>query len=201
MNEILEKVVNEYNGPKLALIVTGGGIGMHQLAQTLGASKILHVVYTPYSFEESARFIREAWTKQETVIEAVERAVCRFTDKAVSPTGAKTLCQAGMLTWPTCRVIACSAATTTSRYRRGENQAYICSGYLYNDPLSIEPLEQVDEYHLPLSKLSMKEYEESGNGFIAWKRRQEDREITNYLLKIILNSNNSANNSLVTQPV
>lgn len=188
MNEIFEKLVDEYNGPKLALVVTGGGIGVYQLAQTLGASKVLHVVYIPYSFEESGRFIREAWNKKFDEPKLAEQYVNGFMDKAVSAKGAKVLCQSGMLTWPDCKVVACSAATTTNRYRRGENQAYLCSGYLHNDVFVENPLEQLEQYHLPLSKLSKDEYEESGKGFIAWKRRQEDREITKFILKTIIDN-------------
>lgn len=176
MQDVFDDFVQRYRGPKLAFVVTGGGIGIHQLAQTLGASKVLHAIHVPYSYEESARFIAEAWGSSQKGRELG----AEYEQKAVSEKGARLLCQSGSIIWPECRVIACTAATTTNRYRRGDNQAYIA----VSEPATIS--DDIKQYHLPLSKISEEDFKMMGLGYASWKRRSEDSEITRFLLKLAL---------------
>lgn len=178
MQDLFDDFVARYEGPKLAFIVTGGGIGIHQLAQTLGASKLLHAIHVPYSYEESARFIREAWRAfPNKGVELGEK----YKEKAVSKKGAELLAQAGSIIWPECRVISCSAATTTNRYRRGDNQAFIAK--LEPTPNSIN---SARHHHLKLTKISEEDFKLMGLGYASWKRKDEDRQITRFLLKLAL---------------
>lgn len=172
--DIFEDFLKTYEGPKLAFVVTGGGIGIHNLAETLGASRVLHAIYVPYSYEESERFISNAMGPIHGPILGKQ-----YTDGAVSQHGAALLCMAAQRNWPGCRVVVCTAATTTSRYRRGDNQAYIAM---------IDPgkafTESVKHFHLKLSKISEPDYQMMGQGYAAWKRRSEDLEITRFLLNV-----------------
>lgn len=169
----IEKKIAAYEGPKVAIVVTGGGQGIAQLSTIVGVSKLLHAILIPYSYDESVKLIGEA-LGPAVGEEYRERAVCEKS--------ARLLCLGGMKRWAGCRVIACTAATTTSRWRRGENQAYIAVGEFRpgEDPAMV-----MTEHHLKLSKLTEKEYHAAGADYIAWKRRQEDREVTNFILDLI----------------
>lgn len=176
--DIFEDFVRNYNGPKLAFIVTGGGIGIHNLASTLGASRILHAIYVSYSYEESANFIANSYLNMALTFDISKGN--EYTQKAVSEHGAFLLASAGSVHWPQCRVIACTAATTTNRYRPGDNQAFIAVA----EPSADLNPEKIAHYHLPLTKISEEDYEKMGLGYAAWKRRSEDLEITKFLLKV-----------------
>lgn len=172
INDLFENFIKNYKGPKLAFIVTGGGIGVHELAQTPGASKFLHAIYVPYSYEESERFIDASFPENNGGPFGLGRL---YTQKAVSAAGARLLCEAGRRYWPTCKVIACTAATTTNRYRHGENEAFISVCDLDNHKT---------DFHLKLTKIPEEDYKLMGLGYASWKRRVEDIEITKFLLKI-----------------
>lgn len=177
--DIFEDFVKNYKGPKLAFVVTGGGIGIHNLAQMLGASKILHAIYVPYSYEESERFIASAIDSRDGIKNGAMFGKQYVEEGAVSKHGATLLQLAGRIVWPDCRVIACTAATTTSRYRRGENQAYIAM----TDPGQVLASD-IKHFHLKLSKISESDYQMMGLGYAAWKRCTEDAEITRFLLRV-----------------
>lgn len=165
----LEKKVAEYKGPKIGFVLTGGGTGVAQLATIIGVSKLLHAIHIPYSYDESVQLISAALGAQVGE---------EYREKAVSEKSARLLCLGGLKRWPGCRVIACTAATTTSRWRRGENQAFIAVG-------KFKPILEVKEHHLKLSKLGEEDYNSAGEGYISWKRRAEDREITEFIFGLV----------------
>ena len=160
------KFIHDYTGPKLAFVVTGGGVDIHRIAQTAGASKILHSIYAPYAREESVKFISDYLSESDGKA---------FDEKAVCAKSAHLLCKAGLERWSTCRVVACTAAITTDRYRRGLNQAYVAIG----EPSS----KKITEYHLSLSKLE--EYEHGVESALL-KRKQDDCEIADFLMRLVL---------------
>lgn len=180
MQNEFEDFVRQYKGPKLVFVVTGGGIAIHQIAQTLGSSRILEAIHVPYSYEESARFIADAWGGSPKGIELGYE----YGQKAVSERGAELLCGAGSIVWPECRVIACTAATTTNRPRQGNNHAHVAVA----EPASVS--DKINHFHLSLTKMSEEDFKVVGLGYAAWKRRSEDLEITRFLLKIALGEQN-----------
>lgn len=169
----IEKKIAAYDGKKVAIIVTGGGQGIAQLSTVPGASKLLKAIFIPYDYDDSVRLISAALT---------EFAGQDYREKAVCAKSARMLCLGGLKKWPGCRVIACTAATTTNRWRRGENQAFIAEGEFRpgEDPSMV-----MSEHHVKLSKLTEEDYNLMGKGYIAWKRRSEDRKITESILKLI----------------
>lgn len=172
----LEKKVAAYTGPKVAFVLTGGGAGVAQLATVVGASKLLHAILIPYSHDESVKLISDA-------LGALVGE--EYREKAVSEKSARLLCLGGLKRWPGCRVIACTAATTTSRWRRGENQAFVAVGEF---PMGTEGGMVIKEYHLKLSKFSEEVYNtisDTSDEIVAWKRRTEDSEITAFIFKLV----------------
>lgn len=179
MQDVFDDFVHRYQGPKLAFVVTGGGIGIHQLAQTLGASRILHAIHVPYSYEESQSFIYRAYVSPKG-----KELGSEYKQKAVSARGADLLCMAGARNWPNCKVISCTASTTTNRWRRGENEAFLS---LVNPTEHYTSFEnKVKRYHKKVSKLDEEDYNRLGLDYAQQKRREEDREITRYILKLAL---------------
>lgn len=55
---VITNFVEHYQGPKLAILATGGGMGLAQIASVPGASRVFHSFYCPYETKESVRFLR-----------------------------------------------------------------------------------------------------------------------------------------------
>jgi hypothetical protein len=115
--------VKNYDGNKLSIVATGGGVSLGLIALVPGASKVLHSFYCPYETRESIEFINKNYPP-------ATREGPAFSKKAVSPDSAEELF---MALWTKNKVdghtcihnIAVTAACSTTRYRRGENQAFI----------------------------------------------------------------------------
>src|SRR5437899_529943 len=78
-NGRLAEFVKTYEGGKLAIVVTGGGVSLGQIALVPGASKVLHSFYVPYETKESVEFIRRHYFSS---------AADEFAGKAVSSNSA-----------------------------------------------------------------------------------------------------------------
>jgi len=159
--------VKTYQGSKLSIVATGGGVHLGNLAMVPGSSKVLHSFYCPYETQESVDFINRN----------TPEAGHLFLKKAVSPVSAGVLYDALWTQnkqFPQVRNLAITASCTTTRYRRGDNQAYIA----FQDAET----QQVQVWHLKLPKLS----EEEHNGFSAedlyYLRLREDETIAGIAL-------------------
>ena len=160
-DEYLTRVVNEYSGPKLAIIVAGGGSGIARLCVIPGVSKVLYSMVCPYDTAATIKLIEQ------------NGGVCRyFKHKAVSPEASWELARC----WEVrggkeVVVIGITGAITTSRYRRGNNEAFI----------SIGRGEINAQYHIKLGKLPESIYEDHiipwREGVIFRTREKEDELI------------------------
>jgi len=172
----VEKMISEYEGPKVGFIVSGGGAGIANLATVPGASKIIHEIKIPYSLEAVENFL--------SVVEVGRQGF--YSKDAVSQDSALLLAEAARRSWgDNIKIIACTAAITTNRWRRGDNHAWIC---VINPATSetsgkrfYNAKERTKSFHFELSKLTEEEYATAG-GFVSWKRRNEDNEISDFLL-------------------
>jgi len=173
----IEKMVAKYNGPKVGFVVSGGGASVANLALIPGVSKLLHEVKIPYSLEATESFISSIWESDRG----------RYSNNAVSKESAFLLANAAKSYWGgDVGIIGCTAAITTSRWRRGDNHAWICV-IKPNAPDGAEGINRMADgkteyFHLELSKLSEKDYANAG-GYVSWKRRDEDQQIADFLLE------------------
>jgi len=146
MNETLRSRILEllptYSGHKLSMLVTGGGFGLAEIGMLPGVSSLLSSFYSPYSVEESTMFVER---------HGGHALYEKFRTKMVSRDGAEALCEA--LGWknvilksPDVISIALTASLTTSRYRKGKNEAFI-SLHLPKDE------EFIKTWHLSFPKL------------------------------------------------
>jgi len=109
------------NGCKLSIVATGGGMSLGQITSVPGSSSIFHSFYVPYATAETVEFIR----KNYPIVKAES-----FEEKAVCSESAKNLFYA---LWTKNKVdghlhihnIAVTAAITSTRWRRGDNKAFI----------------------------------------------------------------------------
>lgn len=163
----LTHFVQNYNGPKVAILATGGGVNLARIATTPGASRVLHSFYCPYETEESLRFLR-AWHPSATAFQA----------SAVSSGAALELYEAMAQKYPQNAVVAVTAACTSSRWRRGENRAFIACK-------NSEGV--VEVWHLKIPKATEAEYRSLTPEIIAQVRDLEDQGISNTVLALLAN--------------
>lgn len=117
-DKYLLKVVNEYQGPKLAFMVAGAGASLARLATIPGASRILHEVACPYDVEATKRYIKDSLGH-----------VRYFSSKAVSADSAWEISRALVQRVPEGVIaVGVTGAATSTRYRRGNNEAFISVG-------------------------------------------------------------------------
>ena len=175
MNKTTKHFVENYergndNPKKLAILATGGGIGLCDIAKIPGASRILQDVHIPYATEETVRFLRN-WHPHD--IENFQ-----FEDSAVSPAAALELYRAMEVRYPACRVVAVTAACMTTRWRRGEDRAYIACK-------NSEGVVQV--WHLKIPKASEEEHKALDFETLCAAREMQDTGISNVAMMILIN--------------
>jgi len=158
------------NAPKLAILATGGGISLGDIAKIPGSSRILHSFYVPYATEETLRFLR-TWHPHK--VEDFD-----FEKSAVSPKAALELYKAMEARYPGCRTVAVTAACISSKWRRGENRAYIACK-------NNEGVVQV--WHLKVPKLSEKDHQTLKFQTLVEAREMQDEGIANVAMLILSN--------------
>lgn len=167
----LELFVQTYEGPKLAIVATGGAAHLADLAAIPGASAILHGIQIPYSEECRDRLFRHvSWVKPWSPC------------AGVGPEAAAQLlqCARGMVFAPAGPVLAVvvTAALTTTRYRKGKNHAYI----LWQEGEGL-----VNKAYLELPKLSEEVHATFSRipGALLARRQQEDWDLTHRVLELV----------------
>ena len=125
LHEFLIKLVNSYQGGRLRMLSTGGGLSVAELGVTPGSSKIFSSLYVPYEVAESSNFLREF---------AGEAAEENFKAKAVSAQVAenflcaletKTMDLYSLSRMEEFKHVAITASLISNRWRRGDNKAFI----------------------------------------------------------------------------
>lgn len=169
LREYLNSFVKEYNGPQISVLAAGAGLSILDVAKIPGSSKVLHAFHAPYATDATAEFIASNSTAE---------AAHNFTLKCVSQMSAVDL----LLSlermnkknghWELCN-IAITGAVTTSRYRRGDNHAYI----------AIRRNHVAEIWHLTLSKLPEEFFKNEAsnpdfNNRIIRQRIEDDERIS-----------------------
>lgn len=156
----LFRVVGEYEGPPLRMVLAGAGSFAARIVEVPGASKVLDSIWIPYSRERLNDWIRSGpWDKPE-----VEKV------KAVSEE------MLDYIHWTNCtalkgaKPLSVTAAVSSKKQRQGENEAYIAVG---------GPAE-IDRYHVKLHKLEDVDFEDENR--VNTKRFIQDRMISEIAL-------------------
>lgn len=180
--EYLENLLASHTdaNPKLSAVITGGGVSIAELLQVPGASKMVSGIYLPYAFDETSSFISH-WSGLG--------AASAFSKKTVSAEAADILVDTlrrcdGNKNAETRNVIslAITAAITTNRARRGNNEAFIAI-----EPTGIRA-------HLTLPKLADSQFLDKVDGYVKWlirtTRQQEDQKIARVGLMLTFDPTN-----------
>lgn len=150
----VQDFVRDYKGPKLSIVVVGGGNFLADILKFPGASAIVEAVYQPYS-------------------EPAVRAFCGVDEfPAVSAERVKRL--EYCTPYGEGKVVAITAALTTTRYRKGDNHAwYMIAG-------------MKEPEHIVLEKLSEEKYNALSYEDILTYRLSEDAQITKIVLDKVM---------------
>lgn len=152
---LFRDLIEMYKGPKLSLLFTGCGARAAELLKEPGSSGVLYDLHIPYAQEAT-----QALTGPLEVSSVSKEMVLALHDRKV-PEGV-------------CRVTV-TAAITSTRYRRGDNHAYI----------AVDSDDGVRVWHLKLPK--MEEENHKGRGKILANRVFEDSTICD--VAILLGTN------------
>lgn len=161
LREYLKSFVKDYNGPQVSVVAAGAGLSLLDVAKIPGSSKVLHSFEAPYATEATAEFIASNYTVE---------AAHNFTLKCVSPTAAWDMFYALEMQnkkrghYELCNV-GITGAVTTTRYRRGDNHAFI----------AFRKNHLIEVWHLMLTKLP-EEFHKSGDEDRIIRQRIEDDE-------------------------
>jgi nicotinamide mononucleotide (NMN) deamidase PncC len=166
---LLYNRTKKYEGKKYAIVATGGGMGVLDLARIPGVSKLLHTIYVPYSAEETNAFVQENLGDDKL---QEFQAVSNVSQEAV-----ELLCAAAKNKWKDCNILVCSAALTSNRYRRGNNHAWVA--HCCDETVVVK--------HFTLDKIPQEEHERNED-LPLYKRYAEDLQITEKLLSLIFNT-------------
>ena len=144
----ISTLVETYKGPKLSLLFTGCGARAAEILAVPGASEVLYDLHIPYARE------------------AVAAEVGEPADAAVS---AKVALQLHNRPVPVEMIrVTATAAITSTRYRRGDNHAYI----VVDTNTNTDTLPHCIVWHLKMEK--MEERLHSSKRTVAVMRQYED---------------------------
>ncbi len=155
--------VSNYAGPKLRLLLTGVGSYATGILGIPGSSAVIDSIYVPYSRESVAALIERLHPNAADVL-GNAGSVSQEMVVALHLCNSHDLREALPIT--------VTGAITTTRYRRGDNHAFIAFGH----PSS------VDVYHLQLDKLD--EADHSDTYKVSRKRYIQDRMISECALAL-----------------
>lgn len=127
----MTKFVTQYEGPKLSLLFTGLGADAAQIVAIAGASRVVYDIQIPYAREavEAITGPLDAPSVSKEQVLALHARTCPQGVRKVTVTG----------------------AITSTRYRRGENHAYIAIDSTDGGP--------VRTWHMSLRKMDEKYHE------------------------------------------
>lgn len=169
---VITNFVEHYQGPKLAILATGGGMGLAQIASVPGASRVFHSFYCPYETKESVRFLRA------NLVSKPEPD--GFLASAVSQLAAEEFYEAMESKYRDCNVLVVTAACTSLNFRRGLNRAYIACLDKNTNKMVV--------WHLKLPKPITSEAEHRIHTLesLCASRQTEDQLITDVALRLVV---------------
>ena len=166
----LFRLVDEYEGPPLRLVLAGAGSYAARLVEIPGASKVVDSIWMPYS-----RFRLNAWVRDS--LRGQEDIAAAFLDKvdkvqAVSGDMLDMIHWCNSLNLNDALPVSITAAVSSKEQRQGENQAFISVG-LPSD---------IQRWHVTLSRLDEVDFEDKNK--VDTKRFIQDRIVSELALSL-----------------
>lgn len=170
MNKALSYFQENYKGKKIIFYITGGGITIADLMKYPGISSIIEAVYLPYGRNTNENFVLYNSGENRGTLERL--GFCSFEANKLYLTSLKDFYN---LTDEFVYVIV-NCALTTTRYRKGENKAYI----------TIEEGNQIINKELTLYKIDEEVYNVLPKEEIKNIRIQQDEKVALVVLSLLL---------------
>lgn len=168
-NQATQAFRNEYQGPKIAFFIAGGGFSTLDFRKYPGSSRLYHTAIEPYNVD-TANFLNKFNGQDIQDPENFSFVNPEGTARALE--GLVSYCNTLHLLY-----VVVNSACTTDRYRRGDNRAYIATN-------------RGEMFIFEMNKLSQEEYQvmsSKGSHFIDQIRHNEDVRIGQVVLAIIMN--------------
>lgn len=162
----LFRVVEEYDGPPLKMVLAGAGSYAMRILEVPGASAVLDSIFVPYS-EESF----EQWLLDTHPVTDVASTVLEKMPK-VSGTMVRTLHVANCANLRNTYPLTVTAAITSKKQRQRSNQAFIAVG----------PPGNYDVWHVQLARLDDADFEEVNK--VEARRFVQDRIVSEIALSV-----------------
>tara|TARA_B100000614_G_C14562249_1_gene497611 strand:- start:2841 stop:3536 length:696 start_codon:yes stop_codon:yes gene_type:complete len=164
-------------GQRISAMITGGGFAFGDIGKLPGASSVLNDIFIPYNQAKSIQFTQQALPKgMENPLTTGHVA---FVGPVATELYLNALINANALASPDARLLVINASITTTRYRRGVNEAWI---WMFNPKTNQERRVQ-----LSLSKADEQGYAElAAQGRVEAVREMEDAKITMAALAVLM---------------
>jgi nicotinamide mononucleotide (NMN) deamidase PncC len=162
----LFRIVQEYRGPPLKMLLAGAGSYAMRILEVPGASRVLDSIFVPYAEERMDQWLL-ATHPIPRVAEAILERHPRVSQEMVS-----SLHVANCTSLGDAYPLTVTAAITSKRKRQGENQAFIAAG----------PPGSYDAWHVQLAKLEDVDFEDYNK--VEARRFVQDRIISEVALSI-----------------
>jgi len=169
LEQVISTFRTEYQGPKIAFFIAGGGFSALDFRRFPGTNRLYHTAIEPYN-RDTANFLTKYAGSDIPDPE-------KFS--FVNPEGTHDALRAlsNYCGEPDLLYVVINSACTTDRWRRGDNRAYITTS-------------RGDMFIFQMNKLEQQEYDilsAKGQRYIDDIRFQEDRRIAQVALAIIMN--------------
>lgn len=168
LEQALSKFRFDYQGPKIAFLIAGGGFSILDFRRYPGGSRIYHTAIEPYN-RDTANFLTKFAGAKIDDPESFSFVSAEGTSDALL--GLINYCDDQNLLH-----VVINSACTTDHYRRGENRAYIATS-------------RGDMFVFEMNKIDESSYEilsDKNHIYIDHIRLQEDRRIAQVAIGIIM---------------
>lgn len=162
----LFRVVDEYDGPPLKMVLAGTGSYAARILEVPGVSDVLDSIYLPYSAGRVLQFIMDHHPRGKDIQKEFRKT------PSVSQQMCEWLHESNCVWLQGCFPLTITAAVTSKKQRQGENQAYIGIGLPGN----------YDIWHVQLARLEDADFEDVNK--VEARRFVQDRIISEIALSL-----------------
>jgi len=174
---VTELFINEWKNREesslVSFVITGGGFSILDIGKVPGSSGVLSSAFIPYGTADTIKFAEHALEPGES------NPLLDDSIKFVGPEATELYSKALLRTTPYTEVVqvVINASLTTTRWRRGKNEAYIW----IRDVDGI-----VTQYHYEIEKITENQYKELTKDEVSQMRLDEDQMIAGVVMSLLL---------------
>jgi len=170
--------IESSDGQLISAMITGGGFTFGDIGKLPGASSVLNDIFIPYNQSKTIQFAQQA------LPQGMENPLAKGEIGFVGPVATElylnALINANAIASPDARLLVINASITTTRYRRGVNEAWI---WIFNPKTN-----EKRRIQLSLSKANEEDHAKiTSQGFLSYFRGIEDAKIAMAAIAVLMN--------------